>query len=194
MTEPYTNNPLHGLKLEILLTELVDHYGWEILAAALNFNCFKLNPSIKGSLKFLRKTEWARHKLESFYLYRFKNLPRPDEKQFALPPRDRIIPDNQQPRAPAVLTLESLAKARERKEQAAQKSGGRQPGSQKPNHTNPRSQEPRSPRSPERTKSQQHQPSRGSGSSADNRKKPTDDTFDPWSEAKKRLADKNNSE
>ncbi|MDX1341274.1 MAG: VF530 family protein, partial [Reinekea sp.] len=82
MTEQYFNNPLHGLKLEALVTELVDFYGFEILAAALNFNCFKLNPSIKGSVKFLKKTEWARQKLEIFYLYKYKNLPRPDAKQY----------------------------------------------------------------------------------------------------------------
>lgn len=97
MTEQQRNNPLHGVKLEALLTELVEHYGWEPLADAMNLNCFKSNPSIKSSLKFLRKTPWAREKVEGFYLYKFKRLPRPDDEQYALPPRDRTIPLEQQP-------------------------------------------------------------------------------------------------
>ena len=136
MTDLYTNNPLHSLKLEALLTELVDHYGWEILAAAININCFKTNPTIKGSLKFLRKTDWAREKLEGFYLYRFKHLPRPDDKQFALPPRDRIVPDDQTAGEPVVLTLEGLAEIQRKKDAAAankprpgHKAGGQGPRS-----------------------------------------------------------------
>ncbi len=95
--EVQKNNPLHGIKLEVLLTELVDHYGWEDLAEAMNLNCFKSNPSIKSSLKFLRKTDWAREKVEGFYLYKYKRLPRPDDRQYALPPRDRTVPLNQKP-------------------------------------------------------------------------------------------------
>lgn len=63
-----TNDPLHGITLQALLTELVEHYGWETLAAQININCFKKDPSIKSSLKFLRKTPWAREKTEQFYL------------------------------------------------------------------------------------------------------------------------------
>lgn len=95
MIEIQRNNPLHGVKLEALLTELVEHYGWEALAGEFNFNCFKSNPSIKSSLKFLRKTQWAREKVESFYLYKFKGLPKPDDKEYELPPRDRTIPLHQ---------------------------------------------------------------------------------------------------
>ncbi|MBW3694233.1 DUF2132 domain-containing protein [Vibrio sp. T187] len=62
------NNPLHGITLEKLLTELVEHYGWEELSYMVNINCFKKDPSIKSSLKFLRKTEWARTKVESIYI------------------------------------------------------------------------------------------------------------------------------
>ncbi|MDE1351451.1 VF530 family protein [Vibrio aestuarianus] len=62
-----TNNPLHGITLEKLLTELVEHYGWEELSYMVNINCFKKDPSIKSSLKFLRKTEWARVKVEEIY-------------------------------------------------------------------------------------------------------------------------------
>ena len=62
------NNPLHGLKLDTLLNEVFDHYGWEILAEYTNINCFKNDPSIKSSLTFLRKTPWARDKVERLYL------------------------------------------------------------------------------------------------------------------------------
>ena len=61
-------NPLHGLTLEKMLTELVEQYGWECLAQAVNVRCFKFDPSIKSSLSFLRKTPWARQELETFYL------------------------------------------------------------------------------------------------------------------------------
>lgn len=105
--EVQRNNPLHGVKLEILLTELVDHYGWDILADSLKMNCFKSNPSVKSSLKFLRKTDWAREKVEGFYLYKYKSLPRPDDDQFALPPRDRTIPVEQQPGEPLNITISS---------------------------------------------------------------------------------------
>ncbi|MGF1869108.1 VF530 family DNA-binding protein [Photobacterium indicum] len=63
-----TNNPLHGITLEKLLTELVEHYGWEELGYRINIRCFNQDPSIKSSLKFLRKTEWARTKVEELYV------------------------------------------------------------------------------------------------------------------------------
>ncbi|MCE2570438.1 VF530 family protein [Motilimonas eburnea] len=62
------NNPLHGITLEKLLTEMVDYYGWEELGARINIRCFTHDPSIKSSLKFLRKTPWARSKVEALYL------------------------------------------------------------------------------------------------------------------------------
>ncbi|MEZ9860636.1 VF530 family DNA-binding protein [Vibrio splendidus] len=62
------NNPLHGITLQKLLTELVEHYGWEELSYMVNINCFKKDPSIKSSLKFLRKTDWARIKVEQIYI------------------------------------------------------------------------------------------------------------------------------
>ncbi|MDN3681437.1 VF530 family DNA-binding protein [Vibrio tapetis] len=62
------NNPLHGITLKKLLTELVDHYGWEELSYMVNINCFKSDPSINSSLKFLRKTDWAREKVEKIYI------------------------------------------------------------------------------------------------------------------------------
>lgn len=65
------NNPLHGLTLEIIVTRLVEHYGWEELAQRIDINCFKSDPSIKSSLRFLRKTQWARDKVESLYVSTF---------------------------------------------------------------------------------------------------------------------------
>ena len=65
-TQP--NNPLHGKTLEAILTELVDHYGWERLGQKIRINCFVSNPSIKSSLTFLRKTDWARKQVEDLYL------------------------------------------------------------------------------------------------------------------------------
>jgi len=62
------NNPMHGVKLITILEVLVEEYGWEELAMKININCFKNDPSIKSSLKFLRKTEWARDKVEQLYL------------------------------------------------------------------------------------------------------------------------------
>lgn len=62
------NNPLHGITLQNLLTELVDNYGWEYLAEQVEVRCFMFDPSIKSSLKFLRKTQWARDKVEAIYL------------------------------------------------------------------------------------------------------------------------------
>lgn len=71
MTNPQPNNPLHGLTLETLLTELVEHHGWEKLGQAIKIKCFNQDPSIKSSLKFLRTTPWARKQVEELYL-RFK--------------------------------------------------------------------------------------------------------------------------
>ena len=62
------SDPLHGLTLEFMLTRLVNQYGWEGMARAIDLNCFKKDPSIKSSLTFLRRTPWARKKLEAFYL------------------------------------------------------------------------------------------------------------------------------
>ncbi len=70
MSEPQQkNNPLHGITLENVVTTLVEHYGWEALGQKINIKCFNENPSIKSSLTFLRKTPWARTKVESLYLY-----------------------------------------------------------------------------------------------------------------------------
>jgi uncharacterized protein (DUF2132 family) len=69
MSGEQRNNPLHGITLEMMLNRLVDFYGWEKLGKYIDINCFNNDPSIKSSLKFLRKTPWAREKVENFYLY-----------------------------------------------------------------------------------------------------------------------------
>ena len=115
----YQNNPLHGLGLKDLLTEIVEHYGFEMLFAYLNINCFNNNPSIESSVKFLKKTDWAREKVEAFYLYQFKSLPRASAEQFELPPRDRIIPQDQTPGEPAELSFEDAERLREKRARKA---------------------------------------------------------------------------
>lgn len=115
----YKSNPLHGLGLKDMLTEVVTHYGFDILYAYLNINCFKTNPSIAGSVKFLKKTDWAREKVEVFYLYEFKNLPRVSSEQFKLPPRERIIPAGVVPKAPKELSLEDAERLNEKRAKKA---------------------------------------------------------------------------
>ena len=68
MKQEQPNNPLHGVKLKDILERLVETYGWEELSKKINIGCFKNNPSIKSSLKFLRRTQWARDKVEALYL------------------------------------------------------------------------------------------------------------------------------
>jgi len=63
-----SKDPLHGKTLEAILTELVDHFGWEELGQIITINCFNNNPGIKSSLTFLRKTPWARKKVEDLYI------------------------------------------------------------------------------------------------------------------------------
>lgn len=67
MTEQL-NNPLHGITLKAMITELVERLGWQEMAARININCFKNDPSIKSSLTFLRRTPWARAQVEELYL------------------------------------------------------------------------------------------------------------------------------
>jgi uncharacterized protein (DUF2132 family) len=68
---PQPNNPLHGITLAVVVERLVDHYGWDELADRIDINCFQNDPSIKSSLKFLRKQQWARDQVESLYLDTF---------------------------------------------------------------------------------------------------------------------------
>lgn len=68
MSAQQANNPLHGITLEQIVTGLVDYYGWEELGDRIEIRCFNSDPSVKSSLKFLRKTPWARKKVEDLYL------------------------------------------------------------------------------------------------------------------------------
>ena len=67
-TEEQLNNPLHGVKLAQILERLVDHYGWEYLADRVNIRCFMYNPTMKSSVRFLRRMPWAREHVEDLYL------------------------------------------------------------------------------------------------------------------------------
>ncbi|MBT3069222.1 VF530 family DNA-binding protein [Rhodoferax sp. U11-2br] len=64
-----TRNPLHGITLEMIVTQLAEFYGWDGLAQRIPVRCFALDPSVSSSLKFLRKTPWAREKVEGLYLF-----------------------------------------------------------------------------------------------------------------------------
>ena len=68
MTASQPNNPLYGITLEMILTVLVEKYGWDELGDRITIKCFTIDPSIKSSLKFLRRTPWARKKVEDLYL------------------------------------------------------------------------------------------------------------------------------
>ncbi|ACQ93068.1 conserved hypothetical protein [Tolumonas auensis DSM 9187] len=68
MTQFQSKDPLHGVTLERIVTELVEHYGWDVLGQRIDINCFQNEPSIKSSLKFLRRTPWARAKVEELYV------------------------------------------------------------------------------------------------------------------------------
>lgn len=70
------SNPLHGLTLEKMVTDLADYYGWEELGARIPVRCFNLDPSVSSSLRFLRKTPWAREKVEQLYLYTLRKTQR----------------------------------------------------------------------------------------------------------------------
>lgn len=97
MNTPQDNNPLHGLTLEIILTRLVSHLGWHRLGTTIPINCFTKTPTIKSSLTFLRKTPWAREKVEALYLKtqfpktitdtipKPKSTPKPVKKRIYLP-------------------------------------------------------------------------------------------------------------
>ncbi len=68
MNEQQPNNPMHGITLEQIMKSLVKHYGWDGLGILINIRCFNSDPSIKSSLNFLRKTPWARKKVENLYI------------------------------------------------------------------------------------------------------------------------------
>ena len=150
------NNPLHGVNLETVITELVAFYGWDILATAMRFNCFKTNPTIKGSIKFLKNTPWAREKLEGFYLYKFKRMPKPNEAEYLLSPRERGFADGIVPRAPMELTKESIELS-----QAKAASAFKEKSAAKHNHT-------------------RSSVNRSAKSTSPRKKGPSNDPSDPW--------------
>jgi len=174
----YKNNPLNGVGLKALLTEIVDHYGFELLFAYLNINCFKTNPSIDSSVKFLKKTDWAREKVEGFFLYEFKNLPKPSTNQLSQSPRDRIIPDGQTPSEPAKLNLEkaeALREEREKKAAAWDRSGG---------HRGASSKRFNAQRSQSSSNRDNDRPWKGSRESSSAPSTSVEGNVDPWAKAK----------
>ena len=78
-------NPLHGMTLEKIVTELADYYGWEGLGERIHIRCFTHDPSVNSSLKFLRKTPWAREKVEGLYLFMLREKERMQRR--SAPPR-----------------------------------------------------------------------------------------------------------
>ena len=76
MNERQPHNPLHGITLEAMLTDLVAHFGWPGLAQRIRIRCFESDPSVASSLKFLRKTPWARDKVEGLYLFMLRERAR----------------------------------------------------------------------------------------------------------------------
>jgi len=74
VTDRQANNPLHGITLEAIVTSLVEHYGWEELGKKIDIRCFTSEPSVKSSLKFLRKTPWARTKVEELFITTQKSV------------------------------------------------------------------------------------------------------------------------
>jgi len=76
MSPTQANNPLHGVTLEMIVNALVEHYGWEELGKQVNIRCFTFEPSVSSSLKFLRRTPWAREKVESLYLFMLREAAR----------------------------------------------------------------------------------------------------------------------
>ena len=108
MTDKKPNNPLYGLKMDVLLTEISEHYGWELLSEALRIDRFQNHTGMRSTVKFLRNNQWAKEKVENFYLYQYKNFPCPDDKQLSIAPRDRFIPAEQRAGEPVEITAEVI--------------------------------------------------------------------------------------
>ena len=86
MDAPRSRDPLHGITLERMLEELVDHFGWSELGQRISIRCFNSDPSVASSLKFLRKTPWAREKVESLYLFMQRDIRRSTPERPDPPP------------------------------------------------------------------------------------------------------------
>ena len=110
--EELQNSPLHGLSAETMLTELVEFYGWAVLDAAIDLKCFRIKPTIPSCLTFLKKAEWARNRVEEFYLYCFKGMPKAGEDDAELKPRERGFPNGTVPKKPLKLTVEKAEKVK----------------------------------------------------------------------------------
>ena len=81
MTDKQSGNTLHGITLEMMLNQLAEHYGWDEMGRIIRIRCFNNDPSVKSSLKFLRKTPWARKKVEALYLrYKRETREKPKSK------------------------------------------------------------------------------------------------------------------
>jgi uncharacterized protein (DUF2132 family) len=81
MTDQQIKDPLHGITLEMMLTLLVEHYGWDEMGRTIRIRCFNNDPSIKSSLQFLRRTPWARNKVEALYLRYIREASEKKQKQ-----------------------------------------------------------------------------------------------------------------
>ncbi len=187
----YKNNPLHGLSLKNLLIEVVDHYGFEILFAYLNINCFKTNASIESSVKFLKKTDWAREKVEAFYMYQFKSLPKAVGAQFNLVPRDRIVPEHQSVGEPAELSLEDaqrLSELRAKKAAEFNQGAGRRTGTGKSPYKKREGYSSgygSDSRGDNHRGSSNSSSSTGSSSASESSNAPSNGKVDPWANARK---------
>lgn len=105
------NSPLHGLSAETMLTELVEFYGWKVLDAAIDLKCFRIQPTIPSCLTFLKKAEWARNRVEDFYLYSFKGMPKPSEAELELKPRERGFAEGVKPKKPVPMSVKEAERA-----------------------------------------------------------------------------------
>ena len=86
-------NPLHGVTLEAIVTALFEHYGWDALGQRIPIRCFQSEPSVASSLKFLRKTPWARDKVEGLYLFMLRETKRNSPTVHNFPPPRTRTPD-----------------------------------------------------------------------------------------------------
>ncbi|MDF7823402.1 VF530 family DNA-binding protein [Pontiellaceae bacterium B12227] len=111
-TEELQNSPLHGLSAEVMLTELVEFYGWRVLDAAIDLKCFRIQPTIPSALAFLKKAEWARNRVEEFYLYTFKQMPKSTPEEMELKPRERGFPKGVRSKEPKPLTAKQALELR----------------------------------------------------------------------------------
>ena len=112
--ENLQNSPLHGLSLEAMLTELVEFYGWKVLDAGIDLKCLRIHPTIESAMAFLKKTEWARNRVEDFYLYSYKQMPIGSAEEMELQPRARGFEPGVLPKDPAPLTVRQAEQAREK--------------------------------------------------------------------------------